>query len=106
MYIYIGNSKGLLVPHTTTEEELKLLTNSLPDGVVVKRIEEKLSALGNIIACNDSVALLHPEADPVCYLYLLISFFYYYYCNYIFNLLSHSPSYRNVKLLYTISHFV
>ena len=60
-----GNSKGLLVPHTTTDSELHKLEENLPDGVVVKRIDEKLSALGNIIACNDHVALLHPEADPV-----------------------------------------
>jgi hypothetical protein len=42
-----------------------MLQTALPDSVVVQRLEEKLSALGNIIACNDHVALLHPEADPV-----------------------------------------
>jgi translation initiation factor 6 len=39
--------------------ELQHLRNSLPDQVVVQRIEEKLSALGNCIACNDHVALAH-----------------------------------------------
>ena len=29
----------------------------------VQRIEEKLSALGNCVACNDHVALIHPEMD-------------------------------------------
>lgn len=59
----VGNTKGLLVPHTTSSEELLHLRNSLPDSVVVQRIEERLSALGNIIAVNDHVALLHPDAD-------------------------------------------
>jgi translation initiation factor 6 len=27
------------------------------------RIEERLSALGNVIACNDHVALVHPDID-------------------------------------------
>ncbi|WRX12054.1 Translation initiation factor IF6 - like 3 [Theobroma cacao] len=74
-----GNKNGLLVPHTTTDqvsdvndglfilffliEELQHLRNSLPDQVVVRRIEEKLSALGNCIACNDHVALTHTDLD-------------------------------------------
>ena len=43
--------------------ELQHLRNSLPDSVVVQRIEERLSALGNIIATNDHVALVHPDTD-------------------------------------------
>ncbi|KZV22542.1 eukaryotic translation initiation factor 6-2, partial [Dorcoceras hygrometricum] len=43
--------------------ELQHLRNSLPDSVVVQRIEERLSALGNCIACNDHVALTHPDLD-------------------------------------------
>ena len=39
------------------------MRNSLPDSVVVQRVEERLSALGNIIACNDHVALVHPDID-------------------------------------------
>merc|ERR1712242_142514 len=27
------------------------------------RIQERLSALGNVIACNDYVALVHPDLD-------------------------------------------
>jgi len=46
-------------------EELQHLRNSLPDHVVVQRIEEKLSALGNCIACNDHVALAHTDLDKV-----------------------------------------
>ncbi|CAI8593483.1 unnamed protein product [Vicia faba] len=58
-----GNKNGLLLPHTTTDQELQHLRNSLPDQVVVQRIEEKLSALGNCIACNDHVALTHTDLD-------------------------------------------
>ena len=63
---YAGNRRGLLVPSTTTDQELHHLTNSLPDGVRVRRVEERLSALGNVIACNDYVALVHPDLDKVC----------------------------------------
>jgi translation initiation factor 6 len=31
--------------------------------VKIQRVEERLSALGNVIACNDYVALVHPELD-------------------------------------------
>jgi len=58
-----GNRRGLLVPSTTTDVELTHLRNSLPDGVVIQRIEERLSALGNVIACNDHVALVHTDLD-------------------------------------------
>ena len=58
-----GNSNGLLVPNSTTDTELQHLRNSLPDKVKVQRIEERLSALGNVIACNDYVALVHPDLD-------------------------------------------
>ncbi|KAF0543006.1 eukaryotic translation initiation factor 6 [Gigaspora margarita] len=58
-----GNKKGLLVPNTTTDQELQHLRNSLPDSVQIQRIEERLSALGNVIACNDYVALVHPDID-------------------------------------------
>ncbi|KAK7314845.1 hypothetical protein VNO77_33373 [Canavalia gladiata] len=58
-----GNKNGLLLPHTTTDQELQHLRNSLPDTVVVQRIEERLSALGNCVACNDHVALTHTDLD-------------------------------------------
>ncbi len=35
----------------------------MPENVRVKRIEERLSALGNCIACNDYVAIVHPDLD-------------------------------------------
>jgi translation initiation factor 6 len=58
-----GNRHGLLVPSTTTDQELQHLRNSLPPAVAIQRVEERLSALGNVIACNDYVALVHPDID-------------------------------------------
>lgn len=79
-----GNRNGLLVPNSTTDQgmhrscctlrishtppthtELMHIRNSLPDAVVVQRVDERLSALGNTIACNDYVALIHPDIDRV-----------------------------------------
>jgi len=58
-----GNRHGLLVPQSTTDQELQHIRNSLPDTVALQRVEERLSALGNVIACNDYVALVHPDVD-------------------------------------------
>ncbi|KZT29822.1 eukaryotic translation initiation factor 6 [Neolentinus lepideus HHB14362 ss-1] len=58
-----GNRHGLLVPSTTTDQELQHIRNSLPDTIALQRVEERLSALGNVIACNDHVALVHPDVD-------------------------------------------
>lgn len=58
-----GNRKGLLVPTSTTDQELQHLRNSIPDEVKVARIEERLSALGNVICANDHVALVHPDLE-------------------------------------------
>ncbi|KAF8643141.1 hypothetical protein AX16_009185 [Volvariella volvacea WC 439] len=58
-----GNRHGLLVPSTTTDQELQHLRNALPDPIAIQRVEERLSALGNVIACNDYVALVHPDVD-------------------------------------------
>jgi len=59
----VGNKHGLLLPNTTTDQEMQHIRNSLPDTVKVVRIEERLSALGNVIVCNDYVALIHPDLD-------------------------------------------
>jgi len=59
----VGNRHGLLVPTGTTDQELQHMRNSLPNEVIVKRVDERLSALGNVIACNDHVALVHPDLD-------------------------------------------
>eukprot|EP01121_Diplochlamys_sp_Union-15-3_P010616 TRINITY_DN2996_c0_g1_i1.p1 TRINITY_DN2996_c0_g1~~TRINITY_DN2996_c0_g1_i1.p1 ORF type:complete len:244 (-),score=28.41 TRINITY_DN2996_c0_g1_i1:89-820(-) len=58
-----GNKNGLLLPHTATDQEMNHIRSALPDEVVVQRVEEKLSALGNCIVCNDYCALIHPDLD-------------------------------------------
>ena len=59
----VGNKNGLLMPNSTTDQELLHVRNSLPDDVLVQRVDERLSALGNIISCNDYVAIAHPDMD-------------------------------------------
>jgi len=58
-----GNKNGLLLPSTCTDSEMLHIRNALPEEVKVRRVEERLSALGNCIACNDHVALVHPDLD-------------------------------------------
>lgn len=60
-----GNKNGLLLPNATTDHEMLHIKSALPDEVVVQRIDERLSALGNCIACNDYVALVHTDVDKV-----------------------------------------
>lgn len=48
---------------TTTDQELQHLRNALPDTVALQRVDERLSALGNVIVANDYVALVHPDID-------------------------------------------
>lgn len=59
----VGNSQGLVLPDTCTDQELQHIRNSLPEHIRVVRIYEKLNALGNIIVCNDYGCLVHPEVD-------------------------------------------
>jgi translation initiation factor 6 len=42
---------------------MSVLRENLPPNIKVVKIEEKLSALGNTIVCNDRVALIHPDID-------------------------------------------
>ena len=58
-----ANSKGIILPMETTDQELQHIRDCLPDEVKVRRVEERLSALGNTIAVNDYYALIHPELD-------------------------------------------
>ena len=53
------------MPSSTTDQELQHIRNALPDSTRVMRVEERLSALGNVVACNDYVALVHPDLDRV-----------------------------------------
>lgn len=59
----VGNRHGLLVPNIATDQEIGHLRNHLPESVMVQKVEERLSALGNVIACNDYVALVHTDLD-------------------------------------------
>ena len=59
----VGNKHGLLLPNTTTDQEMQHLRNSLPETIKIQRVEERLSALGNIICCNDYCAIVHPELE-------------------------------------------
>ena len=61
--VVAGNKNGLLLPGTCTDQEMLHIKNSLPDGVKVQRIDERLSALGNCISCDDHVALIHTDFD-------------------------------------------
>jgi translation initiation factor 6 len=61
--VTVGNRHGLLVPSIATDNEIQHLRNQLPDTVQVQKVEERLSALGNCIACNDYVALVHTDLD-------------------------------------------
>eukprot|EP00419_Tripos_fusus_P083266 CAMPEP_0172936100 /NCGR_PEP_ID=MMETSP1075-20121228/221849_1 /TAXON_ID=2916 /ORGANISM="Ceratium fusus, Strain PA161109" /LENGTH=286 /DNA_ID=CAMNT_0013797467 /DNA_START=59 /DNA_END=919 /DNA_ORIENTATION=+ len=61
--VTVGNKNGLLVPSITTDQELQHLRNLLPENVKVQKVEERLSALGNCIVCNDYVALVHTDLD-------------------------------------------
>ena len=61
----LGNKNGLLLPNTCTDQEMQHIRNSLPDEVVVQRIDERLSALGNTIVANDYVSLIHTDLDRV-----------------------------------------
>ena len=66
------------MPTSTTDQELQHLRNSIPDSVKIQRVEERLSALGNVICCNDHVALIHPdlerETEEMYVLVILLSF--------------------------------
>lgn len=59
----VGNSKGLILPDTCTDQEMYHIRNSLPPSIKVVRIVEKLNALGNVILCNDYACLVHPDLD-------------------------------------------
>lgn len=58
-----GNRHGLLLPESVTDNEMAHIRNAVPSEVVVQRADERLSALGNVIACNDHVAIVHPDID-------------------------------------------
>lgn len=57
----IGNSKGLLLPHIVTDDELNSLRSKLDVNIDI--LPSKRTALGNIILVNDNAAIVHPELE-------------------------------------------
>uniref|UniRef100_A0A7S0W8I5 Eukaryotic translation initiation factor 6 n=1 Tax=Hemiselmis tepida TaxID=464990 RepID=A0A7S0W8I5_9CRYP len=59
--LIIGNKKGIILPYETTFEEYQKIKKFIPENVIVKKCQEKFSALGNCIVNNDFSALAIPE---------------------------------------------
>ena len=57
-----ANSKGIIVPHYTTEEEIKFLRENLK--VEVERLKSKYTSVGNLILVNDKGCLLYTSPSP------------------------------------------
>ena len=58
-----GNKRGLLVPSIIRDTELDHIRNSLPESVKIRVVDDRLNTLGNCIAVNDHVALVHPNFE-------------------------------------------
>jgi len=56
-----GNSKGLLLPHIVTDDELNFLRSNLDVNIDI--LPSRRTALGNIILVNDNAAIVHPELE-------------------------------------------
>ncbi|MGV9168464.1 MAG: translation initiation factor IF-6 [Promethearchaeia archaeon] len=54
-----ANSSGILVPYTITDEEMQIIKEAT--DLPVEWIDSKITALGNVILCNDKGALCHPQ---------------------------------------------
>jgi len=57
--VSVATSNGILVPYTTTDEELAQLKSA--SEVTVEWLDDKMTALGNIIIANDNGAICHPD---------------------------------------------
>jgi translation initiation factor 6 len=44
----VGNTRGLLLPNNTTDQEMMHIRNTLPESVAVQRVEERLSGEKNV----------------------------------------------------------
>jgi len=57
-----GNSNGLLLPYFVLDSEIKELKKALKGfDINISRIDEKYTAIGNLIACNDKGAIISPK---------------------------------------------
>lgn len=55
-----ANSSGIVLPHIIQDHELKVVRESLEARVQV--VQERWTALGNIVLANDNGAVIHPGA--------------------------------------------
>lgn len=59
-----GNSQGLLVPYFIDDEKIDEIKKTLSESgvdVEISKINERFTALGNLVACNDNAALVSPK---------------------------------------------
>jgi translation initiation factor 6 len=59
--VCVANSNGILLPYTTNDDELAALKEY--QDIRVDWIDNKMTALGNIILANDNGAICHPDFD-------------------------------------------
>ena len=59
--VSVATSNGILVPYTISDEELEQIKSAT--GVNVDWLDNKMTALGNIIVANDNGAMCHPDFD-------------------------------------------
>lgn len=59
--VSVANSNGLLIPYTTNDDELAAL--KAYSDIRVDWIDNRMTALGNIILANDKGAICHPDFD-------------------------------------------
>jgi translation initiation factor 6 len=59
--VAVATSNGILVPYTIADEELAQLKST--SEVTVDWLDDKMTALGNIIIANDNGAMCHPDFD-------------------------------------------
>ncbi|RLE64682.1 MAG: translation initiation factor IF-6 [Thermoprotei archaeon] len=59
-----GNNKGILLPYHISEEEERAISEVTREkGLVVERIDARVTALGNLILANDKFAVVSPLFD-------------------------------------------
>ncbi|MFX0107093.1 MAG: translation initiation factor IF-6 [Candidatus Hodarchaeota archaeon] len=57
--VCVANSNGILVPYTTNDDELAALKEYT--DIRVDWIDDRMTALGNIVLANDNGAICHPD---------------------------------------------
>ncbi|OLS30078.1 MAG: Translation initiation factor 6 [Candidatus Thorarchaeota archaeon AB_25] len=57
--VSVATSNGILIPYTTTDDEFAQLKSA--SDITVDWLDDKMTALGNIIIANDNGAMCHPD---------------------------------------------